>query len=43
MGNMGNTLRLSPQTVYSAVLKGKKTFEEIYPPYGFSCVAAFEN
>lgn len=40
MGNEAR-LRLRPQTVFSAVLEGKKTFEELAPEYGFT-TEAFE-
>ena len=41
MGNTEARLRLRPQTVFSAVLEGKKTFAELAPEYGFT-TEAFE-
>lgn len=36
MGNMEAKLRLRPQTVFSAILEGGKTFADLAPDYGFT-------
>lgn len=41
MGNIEGKLRLRPQTVFSAILEGGKTFAELAPDYGFT-TEAFE-
>lgn len=41
MGNIEAKLRLRPQTVFSAILEGKKTFAELAPDYGYT-TEAFE-
>lgn len=42
MGNIEGKLRLRPQTVFSAILEGKKTFAELAPDYGYT-TEAFEK